>query len=274
MLEPGDLLHSVLRLTPKRGPELTAKPLPSRLQRPTVEEAVFEVRFVPRAESVIGLLPGVLFSRLPKRYAKHVTLPLASLPPALRADQPDLKYMQQIRLLSEEGFSLFLGDCVAGASSIAPYPGWAAYKPRIMELISVLHESGLIKAVERASFKYVNILNLDPGRQLQALELEVKVGGEAPPEEGFRLRTEHNDRNYRRIVEIVSGAFVERERGGRTEGLLVSLDAILPLPAGRGTDQLTSELVEAVHHEAKALFFKIITADTLASLGPEYEAGV
>jgi len=236
-----------------------------------VEEAVFEVRFSPYSESVVGLLPGILFSHLSKEYTKHVTLPLASLPPALRNEQPELKYSQQIRLLSEGVFSLFVGDCVAGAATVAPYPGWDTFQTRIHEFINVLRESKLIRFVERAAFKYVNILPLAPGQQLHALRAAVTVGGEPAPEEGFRLRTEHNDANYKRVVEIATNAVVTQTNGSQKQGLLVTLDAVRPLPERAGSEQLTLELAKAVHDEAKKLFFGLITPEMRDSLGPEYE---
>src|SRR5207249_6168043 len=108
--------------------------------------------------------------------------------------------------LSEGVFSLFIGDCVAGASTLAPYPGWDAFQNRISEFIDVLKGSKLIRFVERVSFKYVNILPLPQGQQLRALKADVMVAGAPAPEEGFRLRTEYNDTNYKRIIEIVTNA--------------------------------------------------------------------
>jgi len=250
---------------------LTASTLPRRLEKPTVEEAVFEVRFAPKLDSVVGMLPGLLFSRLSKQYSKHENLPLASMPKELPAQTPEIRYIAQIRLISEDVFSLFVGDCVAGVSAVAPYPGWATFRIQILEFIAVLRESGMIKLVERASFKYVNIHPLPRGKQLQALNVSVSVSGEPALEEGFRLRTEHSDSAYKRIVEIVTNAIVGQKNGARREGVMVAQDAVLPLPAGAGAEQLTSELVEAVHLEAKKLFFRLITSETLKSLGPEYE---
>ncbi len=246
--------------------------LPRRLARPTVEEAVFEVRFAPVSDSVVSLLPGILFSQLSKVYTKHVALPLATVPQALKDQQPELKYVQQIRLLSEGVFSIFVGDRVAGAATIAPYPGWDAFQTRIREFIKVLRDSKLIRFVERVAFKYVNILPLPPGQQLRALRAAVTVGDEPAPEEGFRLRTERNDANYKRIVEIATNAVITATNGSQKQGLLVTLDAVRPLPKRAGSDQLTIELATAVHDEAKKLFFSLITPEMRDSLGPEYEA--
>jgi uncharacterized protein (TIGR04255 family) len=86
------------------------------------------------------------------------------------------------------------------------------------------------------------------------------------------LRTEHNDSTYKRIVEIATNATVSLGTGPQIEGLLISLDAVRDLPEGAGSDALTPELANAVHHEAKKLFFRLITSETRDSLGPEYEA--
>jgi uncharacterized protein (TIGR04255 family) len=244
--------------------------LPRRLQRPTVEEAVFEVRFQPYQDSVVPLLPGILFTRLSRQYPKHVAFPLASLPQALKDQQPELRYTQQIRLQSEGVFSLFVGDRVAGASALTPYPGWEEFEPKIREFITVLRESHLIRFVERASFKYVNVLQLPPGQQLRALQASVTVAGEPATEAGFRLRTEHNDRTYKRVSDVATNVTLARTNGSQSHGLLISLDAVRDLPEGAGSDELTPELANAVHVEAKKLFFRLITRETLDSLGPEY----
>lgn len=246
--------------------------LPRRLASPTVEEAVFEVRFTPVSDSVVSLLPGILFSQLSSLYTKHVALPLASVPQVLKDQNPELKYTQQIRLLSEGVFSLFVGDCVAGASTMAPYPGWDAFQERIVEFINVLKQSRLIRVVERVSFKYVNILPLPAGQQLAALQASVVISGKPAPEEGFRLRTEYNDAQYKRVVEIFTNAVIAQVDGSQKQGLYVGLDAIRALPPGAGTGQLTSELAKSVHDEAKRLFFGVITPAMRDSLGPEYEA--
>lgn len=250
---------------------MTQNSLPDRLKRPTVEEAIFEVRFVPQTQSVVGLLPGILFTKLGTRYTKHEAQALATLPPEFRANNPELKYAQQVRLSAEDNSSLFVGDWVAGASSTAPYLGWLNLKQRIVELVEVLQESRLIRSVERVSFKYVNIVPLPLARQMDALKLAVRIADETPPPAGFRLRAENNSGDYRRIFEFMTGVATTRPNGEHREGLLVSLDAIMLLPAGGGVEVVTEAVVEAVHLEAKRMFFGVITDETLAELAPEYE---
>lgn len=265
-------LHSGKSCTSTLGATLTAiERLPLRLKTPTAEEALFEVRFTPTTESAVSLLPGLLFGRLTARYPKQETYPLASLPIEFRRSQPELKYAQQVRLTGEDGYSLFVGDCVAGASTVAPYPGWDRFRDRILPFVAVLRESNLLRFVERISFKYVNLLSLPAGRQLEALDMSVMIDGRPSPETGFVFRVELNGEGFTRIIEVGPNSGLKARDGSTKEGMVLALDAIKLLPDRSRVDALTPELVESVHLEAKKMFFRMITLETLESLGPVYE---
>jgi uncharacterized protein (TIGR04255 family) len=246
--------------------------LPLRLENPTIEEAVFEVRFQPASSSTVSLLPGLLFSKLGNDYSESESLPLASLPLAFRQSRPELKYQQQIRLSGGQA-SVFIGDCAAGVSVLAPYPGWTKFRPRIDGLLDVLQNSQLVKKPERISLKFVNLLTDTPSRRLDALDLSIRIAGQVPPEQGFQLRAELNQKPYVRIVEVAPDARIgELEKGATTKrGLLLSIDCIHELPdldLWANKDQL----IESLHADLRSLFFTLITKETVDRLGPLYQA--
>lgn len=249
---------------------MTGHRLPQRLQRPTVREALVELRFKPKDESFVAILPGLLYSKVGADYGRHLTLPAASIPPQIRASNPDLQYAAQLRFLGGGGFSLYLGDQVAGASVAGFYPGWGELRPRVLQLLSVIRDSNLVEHLERISFKYINVIDRPVNDQLAALNLSVVLAGQPAPETGFSLRTEYRDDRHIRIVEVVTNTSVKTMSGESMDGLLLGIDAIRMMPDQASMESATEEVVEGVHQAAKSQFFQLLTEPTLQSLGPVY----
>jgi len=244
--------------------------LPLRLEKPTIEEAVFEIRFQPASSSVVSLLPGLVFAKLGSEYPESESLPLASLPPEIRTAEPALRYQQQIRLSGRQG-SVFFGDCVAGVSLLAPYPGWEAFRPRVNAFLDVLQSSKLVRAPERLSIKFVNLLTDTPSRTLDSLNVEIRLGGEPSADSGLHLRAELNQPPYRSIVEIAPEVIVKLggNRGSKS-GLLLSIDCIRIVTEPDFWAE-TDNLIEGLHRELRNVFFKLLTDDSIARLGPIYQ---
>ncbi|HET7603482.1 MAG TPA: TIGR04255 family protein, partial [Gemmatimonadales bacterium] len=202
--------------------------LPIRLEQPPLEEATFEVRFAPSVDSVVNLLPGIFFAKLGSQYTRSESLPLASLPLPIRKAEPNLRYQQQIRLIGES-LAIFIGDCVAGVSILAPYQGWAEFEPRILEFLQTLHASGLASKVERASMKAVNLIPAADQSGLDMLNVHVEIAGAPPPGVGFRLRAELADGRMIQILEISPSAQLTSPNGRAGSGVLIAVDSILSI---------------------------------------------
>jgi uncharacterized protein (TIGR04255 family) len=232
---------------------------------------VFELRFAPRTDAIVGLLPGILFAELGSDYARSETLPLASLPAQFRASDPNLRYQQQIRLTGKSS-SIFVGDQVAGISVMAPYPGWDHFWPRIEQLIGVLRKSNLVARTERASLKSVNLLPSSPGQNpLTTLNLSVQLAGHDVPHMGFALRTELNDERFLRIVEIAGQATLNLPGMASRAGTLLSIDCIRSIPDERAFWDSAPKFVGEIHVELRELFFRLISEETLQSFKPIYQ---
>jgi uncharacterized protein (TIGR04255 family) len=195
---------------------------------------------------------------------------LASLPAEFRKTQPELQYQQQIRLTGGQA-SVFIGDSVAGVSLLAPYPGWADFRPRIDAFLDVLKASRLVKLPERISLKFVNLLTDLPQSQLDSLNVSLKVAGQPMPETGFQTRFELNDAPFRRIIEIAAGATLSPKlgRNGKKFGLILSIDCIRSL---EDVDFWTQapDLIETLHTDLRTMFFRLVSSGTVATLGPVY----
>ena len=245
--------------------------LPTHLAKAPIIEGTFEIRFNPAQPAVAQLLPGLVFAKLGGKYGRAEATPIASIPPQVREIDPNLRYQAEYRV-SGETAAVFMGDRVAGVSVPAPYEGWQNFRPRVLEFLELLQGSQLVRAVERFSLKFTNVIPAppEPQRQLDLLNLKVEIGGIKPNENGFRFRTEINDERIIRIVELATNAEVQI-LGGKASGLLLSLDCIRQIG---GEEFWPNHLksIDDLHVQLKELFFGLITENTLQSLGPVYEA--
>ncbi len=244
-------------------------PLPLRLGRQPLLESLFEVRFKSSGNPVTDLLPGIIFSKLGKDYRKSEILPLATLPKELRDRDPNLQFAATQRLSGPEAV-VYFGDQVVGLSKTMPYRGWEDFRQRIFDLVAVIRESGIISEIDRYALKAVNVIPQTRERQLDHLALNVTIAGKSAVDSGFHLRTELNDSDYLRIVEITPNITAKTANGAVHSGLRVAIDCIRPCPSTHdGWTDLVAGL-DDLHHEEKRLFFELITPETLAYLQPEY----
>jgi uncharacterized protein (TIGR04255 family) len=243
--------------------------LPLRLGKQPLLESLFEVRFNTPTIPVADLLPGVIFSSLGQHYKSTEILPLASLPKELRANEPNLQFAATQRISGPEAV-IFFGDNVIGLSKSLPYRGWPDFRERIFAFVDVVQQSGLITEISRYSLKAVNVIQSTETRQLDHLAIEVSLAGSQAMDNGFHLRTELNDANILRIVEITPNTTMKTSHNSLHSGLRVVIDCIRPCsPSGNCWTDLKIGL-DALHDEQKRLFFKLLTPNTLAALEPEY----
>ncbi|HZL18302.1 MAG TPA: TIGR04255 family protein [Polyangia bacterium] len=242
--------------------------MPAKLRKSPLLEALFEVRFVPVVEGAGDVLPGLIFGSLRSKYARVEPLPAAGVPRNIRAAQEALIYQASHRLHGSDGSSIQVGDRVAAVSTTS-YPGWEAFRSLILELVSVLRETGLVRTVERFSFRYINLLTSSAdAKQLPLLNLHVELVGRSPDERGFLLRTEFDSSDITSVVQIAPNASAKGPNNIEVSGLLVDIDTVLKTPGSTFFTEPTADL-EKVHRVVKETFFSLLTKETLAELGPE-----
>jgi uncharacterized protein (TIGR04255 family) len=202
------------------------------LERDTIYECVFEVRFVPANDSAADLLPGMMFAALRDRFVRSASLPFSQIPKAVR-DQATLRY-QASHVLDGKDSRLLLGQRMAALSFPRPYQGWKAVRARITECVDALLGTALIGPIERTSLKYVNVLSEGKDQfDLSQLRLKVEVGDLALLGRGFSLTAEVEKNGCICIVQITGGASVEVSTPAHREkkdGVLVTVDTIYPGP--------------------------------------------
>jgi uncharacterized protein (TIGR04255 family) len=239
---------------------------PVGLRESPLVEAIFEMRFEPTTSTAGDLLPGLLYSGLKAQYPETEALPFASVPRQIRDQQAELLYKASHRLKGDRRV-VQIGDRVLSLHT-TEYPGWNHFKPWVEFVANAARETGLLKQIERFSFKYVNLIEASADdKQLSFLDARIEITGSAPIERGFRLRVERDDGPFVTIIEIITNGKAKRNDHRVLSGLLVSVDTIR---AGIGNDYWTNQstLIEQGHTVVKDVFYGLITEETLNRLVP------
>jgi uncharacterized protein (TIGR04255 family) len=241
--------------------------LPVAFKKSPLLEAVFELRFQPTIPTAGDLLPGLLYSELKAEYPDVQPLQMAMLPREVRTKEPNLLY-QATHRLSGASRIVQVGDRVVSLSLTAPYPGWAKFKDAILQLLKATSATGMLRAPERLSFRYINVIRTDLAEpQLPLLNLRIDSPAYAFVERGFHLRFEHDEREFTTIVQIAPQTTAKGSSDSLVSGLLIDVDTIHAEPKHIFSDT-GPDLLEDAHSLLKGIFFSLLTESALRQLEP------
>lgn len=245
-------------------------PLPLRLGKDPILEAVAELRFRSSVPDAGTVLVGFLFTQLRKRFPNIERLPAADLPAQLRQLDPKLQYTAQHRLFNETE-SLMVGDKILAVSTRSPYPGWNTFKPHVVEAWDQAKESKLVEDIERMSIKYTNLLESPhDANHISLTRVKLSFGDRDISSESFQIQTEFKEGAFVAIVQLVAQAVATDQSSRKSAvGLVVSIDAIRSGPFDNFWSGYSS-LLDQVHEFEKGLFFDLLATETLKVYEPEY----
>jgi uncharacterized protein (TIGR04255 family) len=243
------------------------RPLPTRLNKQPIVDAIFEIRFqssVP-ASSVI---PGILFSKF--QGMKIERLAAADIPVQIRNRDPALA-AQPLARLHWEGFNVLVGDSALGLAAPFPYPGWTKFRERIINLVGEIGQAGFIEHIDRYSIKTVSLLE---GENLaKRVQVDFRAADFVLKDETFNFRVEQKKSDQLiLILQLLAPASVALFDGNQKYGLIIDIDGINEY-SGTVEDfviQLPAR-IEDLHRETKQLFFDLLTPETLDELEPVYD---
>lgn len=243
--------------------------LPQELTKPPIEEAFFELRFALAAGADAAGFLAHMRAKLGAEHPRATAVQNAPTSNIVRRRTFDARHSPSLEL-SGDHRSVFLGEGVACLHLTGPYPGWEAVRARIDALLDELKRSASVGAIEGVSLKFVNVLRDPPPRQLEAIRVDLRVNGEAVPERGLFVRMELSDERYVRIVEVrpgETGLFLQEDRNAH--GLMLALECRRGL---EGVDfwQERADVLENLHFEMRALFFRLLSRESIERLGPVY----
>lgn len=245
-------------------------PLPKRLKKEPLIDAVFELRFSSLAPAS-SILPGILFSKLEGK-KNIVKLPASQLPEQVRANDPNLQFAPIIRL-EWERFVILISDRGMAIACNIPYPGWTAFKAAILETLKYLSDSGIVTTVQRTSLKYVDIIPAKTIReQVSVVNLDLRIGSHQLTQEIFQVRVEVKKDSLINVIQIASSAEVILFNGNKKNGLIVDIDTISTISDNTMTCllEVLPEQLETMHTVNNELFFECLRPETINDLEPIY----
>ena len=203
--------------------------LPSKLNKEPLVDALFEIRFSSPIPTVSSVLPGLLFSKLPMLAgipARMERLPVSDIPEQMRRADPILRFQPLLKLHADR-FLIMVGDASVAIACQLPYAGWALFKPKIIEILSVLKDTGLIQEIERYSMKYIDLVDgKDIAEQISRTNIQVVIGTHKLASEPFNITVEITRDPFTHIVQIAGPSSVALATGAIRTGVLIAVDTI------------------------------------------------
>lgn len=244
-------------------------PIPKRLKKEPLIEAIWQVQFDSRGASEV--LPGLLYAKLRNHYAgiQLHRLPTADIPAMVAQLDPNLRLAAKVRLEAPQAAFLWqVGDRVVTVNCRKPYAGWERFKTTILDLIQTIEESGLVPQPQRHSLRYIDLLTLDEAPDLSALQLDMQLGAHQVKKLPLQVRLELPDQACLHVVQIATPAHVQLPEGIQ-KGSVVDLETFfLEQPAS--WDEVRDQL-GTLHDSSKQLFFEhLLTPQAIHALDPEY----
>lgn len=248
----------------------TATPLPIRLGKSPLVEALFEIRFQAQAPAS-SILPGFLYTKL--GCTEIIRTPHADIPDQIRQSTPELMFVPLTRL-KWGNYYISLGEKNIVISSGHPYEGWLQFKAAIKNVLSVARDLALIGITDRYSLKYLDIFDMpgfdSPG---DGLSFNVRFPGIENDARTTHLRTEIPNGTQHHIIQYFGEAQGNLPGSISKKGQMLDIDSIQILER-TSLDQLLSEfdsLMDKLHTPNKQLFFSMISPEGLKALEPIYE---
>jgi uncharacterized protein (TIGR04255 family) len=248
-----------------------SKPVPIRLQKEPLLEAIWEIRFASD-EPVRDMLPGMLYQAL--RNTQPVTvarLPSADIPRPIAQHDEGLRYLPTVRLefSQNDPFIIQMGERLVTLNCRRPYPGWLAFSKRARELAQMLESTGLINHPERFSLKYIDLIELEAQPSLASLEASLSLAGHDLVNRPVQLRTEIHQAPFIHVLQVASPVDLVVAGAERHRGTLVDIDTIHP--AGEDFWTTLEQRLNEAHSQSKQLFFDLLTDNAINQLEPIYE---
>jgi uncharacterized protein (TIGR04255 family) len=221
------------------------------------------VRFLPNFpdEAIFGLL----YESLSPEFPKLENLPALQLPPQMRNLNPQFRFQPTHRLRSEN-YYVAVGSNVVTIGIQMPYPGWTAFRARLISVFEAVIHKAVAKQLQRLGFRYVNVFE---GDVTSRLTLETRLAGHAleGKETTFRTTLERDNNNITLL--IAKNQTVKRAPDFKRDGTLIDIDVFRGTSEGFELSNLT-EFIDNGHTAAKTLFFELLRSDFLNELHPTY----
>ena len=251
--------------------------LPKSLGREPLLEASFEARLSGNA-SLTDILPGFLLHKLdPKPVVTR--LPTAEIPPTMRANDQNLRFVPTFRVEWKE-YPILIGDRNIVISCKFPYPKWQDFKNIIIDVMDRISQVEIDAKIERYSIRYVNMVAAPtPFEQIKKINIEIKLGDIEMKSSDILLRVHHVEDDFAHIFSVTTGAKGKLPNGKVVKGMIVDIDSVCNVD---NSPDFTSphfanflkefpKDLDKLRQANKMKFFNCLADSTLKEMEPIYE---
>ena len=245
-------------------------PLPTRLGKSPLVEALFEIRFTSGIPAS-SVLSGFLYTQL--KCTEILRMPHADIPDQIRQSDPNLVYAPIVRLKWDQ-YYISLGDRNIVVSSGFPYSGWANFKKHIITILNQCASLNIINSIERYSLKYLDIFDMEGfSAKGNGLAFEINFPRLTPNPLNTHMKIEIPEGDRVHIVQYFGEAQGSLPDGVLKKGLMLDVDSIQMLGHLEFSQFMEEHdgRLDELHASNKSLFFNLISSDGLESLEPSYE---
>jgi len=246
-------------------PDPSSLRLPKRITPCSIVNATVEVRFQTNLPP--SIVPGLIYGAVRERFAKREETPEGTMPEALRAANPVLRYRPTV-VLAGETFALHVGPRTLYLAMIgSDYPGWSAYRETCAWVMEKIRPLEVIKTPERLGLRYTDFFESPVKDRLQ---VDLLLGGQSQVGEPFEFTCHMRREGFQCVVRVGSSVLLETSKGNRP-GCVLDVDLGFAVEPGQFWNSAIAEFDRA-HKVQKRLFFEeLLQPSFLATLNPQYD---
>jgi len=245
-------------------------PLPNKLKKDAILEAICEFRF--ESDEMDELVLGRLSETVPWASFLKTRLPFSDLPAPMRKSDSTLRYQPLVELRDRDSPRLIkIGSNVVSAHVLAPYCGWAAFRPQLHEVLETLFKKFNEIRITRIGLRYVNALAPADHhiQDISGLRLKIQIDNEhlTLP---FTLAYVNTADDITSIVKVASPSLVAGT------SLPVGFIALIDVDICTSENVIISDLetgkawLDRAHQTEKEEFFRLWPEDALRAATEEW----
>jgi uncharacterized protein (TIGR04255 family) len=243
--------------------------VPKKLKQDAIIEAVVEFRF--ESETIPEVFLGRLIDHPYWKGWLQTRLPAYEVPPQIRRINPLMQFAPIIQLAQAESkAALRIGPSVVSFHRLAPYVGWAAFKPELERVVDGLFAKVENPKVTRIGFRYLNALRpaIHHISAIADLDLSLTVSDVTLLSNVNLNFTTNIGPDTSCTVRIATKEFIQGPLPPDTS-VYVDVDVFTNEGFSASDNTAVNKWVEFAHTQEKAAFFSLFRQPTIDELREE-----
>lgn len=244
--------------------KLSNRKQPKRIALCPLKEVVFEVRFQPKQELPLEVVPVLIAAHF-QDWGAIESLPLNQLPLHVRENDPNLRYGPVFRFRDQQCCAQ-VGTRSVSVVLTGTYLGWANFREKIGSLIERFHKANVATSGERCGLRFINFfesLNI-----FDRLDLSITLNSESLGSDQLVVRSESREADLTLVTQIANSGTHHLPTGKLLQGSVIDIDVVSPPLV---LDEKMFSVIDRAHELEKKCFYGLISEDFIATLQPEYE---